>query len=260
MHKPDADSRSLAEWADDQLGAGMNGDEACLQCHQTYRANPSAHTKHAPASEGSSCSNCHMPYTTYGLLKTIRSHTISNPSVAESVSAGRPNACNLCHLDKTLEWTAGALERWYDVSPVSLADDDRSVAASVSWLLRGDAGQRAIAAQAMAWPPAQRASGTDWMAPHLATLLDDPYDAVRYIASRSLRTLPGFGAFAYDFVAPQPVRYQAQLTTMALWDRSRGRPGRVAPELLLDRDGRLVVDAVLRLLKTRDTRRMLLRE
>ena len=52
-----------------------------------------------------------MPFTTYGLLKTIRSHQISNPSVQATLETGRPNACNLCHLDKTLEWTANALTR-----------------------------------------------------------------------------------------------------------------------------------------------------
>ena len=100
-----------------------------------------------------------------------------------------------------------ALARWYGDAPrPSLSDDERSIAASLLWLLRGDAGQRAIAAQAMGWAPAQEASGTDWMAPYLAQLLDDPYDAVRFIAGRSLRTLPGFEAFEYDFVAGPTTR------------------------------------------------------
>jgi len=49
------------------------------------------------------------------------------------------------------------------------------------------------------------------MAPHLRVgSFDDPYDAVRFIASRSLATLPGFDALSYDFVAPQAERHQAQ--------------------------------------------------
>ena len=166
------------------------------------RANLTAHTHHAANSAGSSCYNCHMPYTTYGLLKTIRSHTVGSPSVTESVETGRPNACNLCHLDKTLAWTAEALESWYRRRGSPLGADEQNVAASLLWLLQGDAGQRAIVAQAMAWPPAQQASGTDWMAPHLAQLLDDPYDAVRFVAARSMRTLPGFSGFTFDFIAP----------------------------------------------------------
>ncbi len=260
MHKAEDDPRPLAEWADDQLGVGMDGNGACLQCHEKYRTDLTAHTKHAAGSSGSSCYNCHMPYTTYGLLKTIRSHTISNPSAAETVDAGRPNACNLCHLDKTLEWTADALNRFYGTGKPSLDEENKSVAASVLWLLRGDAGERAIAAQAMAWPPAQQASGTGWMAPHLATLLDDPYDAVRFIAARALRTLPGFADLQYNFVAPGPDRRQAQLRTMATWDRAKGAGGAMPPQTLVRADRSLDVENVLRLLKLRNTRRVLLRE
>ena len=54
-----------------------------------------------------------MPHTTYGLVKAIRSHEISSPNVRESVTARRPNACNLCHLDKTLEWTNSHMHDWY---------------------------------------------------------------------------------------------------------------------------------------------------
>jgi hypothetical protein len=260
MHKADDDPRSLDDWADDQLGPGMDGNAACFQCHETYRQNVTAHTRHAADSSGSSCYNCHMPYTTYGLLKTIRSHTVSNPSAAESLEAGRPNACNLCHLDKTLGWTAENLERWYGMPKPPLDGDDATVAASLLWMLRGDAGQRAIAAQAMAWPPAQQASGTEWMAPHLATLLDDPYEAVRFIASRSLGTLPGLTNFEYDFVQPSASRRQAQLRTMATWDRTRGAAARAKPEVLIAEDGSVKVEAVLRLLKARNQRRVLLRE
>jgi hypothetical protein len=72
------------------------------------------------------------------------------------------------------------------------------VADSVYAILSGDAGQRALAAYAMGWAPAQQASGTSWMPPFLVLGLNDPYDAVRQIAERSLRTLPGYDDFAYD--------------------------------------------------------------
>ena len=47
MHKTADDTRATSEWADDQLGAGKGGNEACLQCHEPLRANPTAHTHHA---------------------------------------------------------------------------------------------------------------------------------------------------------------------------------------------------------------------
>ena len=261
MHQTTDDPRPAAHWANDQLAAGAGGDRACTQCHEPIRSNVTAHTRHEAESSGSRCYNCHMPYTTYGLLKTIRSHTVSSPSAAESVETGRPNACNLCHLDKTLEWTADAMAQWYGTPRPGLSGDERSVAAAVLWALRGDAGQRAIAAQAMAWPPAQQVSGTSWMAPFLAQLLDDPYDAVRFIADRTIRTLPGFTPFDYDFVDGPRARRDAQLRAMAIWDRERSRaPARSEPGLLVDASGNLRIEAVLRILKERDDRRMLLRE
>ena len=60
-----------------------------------------------------------MPRTTFGLLRAIRSHQVSSPTVKESVEYGRPNACNLCHLDQTLARTAEKLEaccNWFAYS------------------------------------------------------------------------------------------------------------------------------------------------
>src|SRR5262249_13931342 len=111
MHKTPEDPRSIEAWADThQISKGMSGNEACLQCHETLRTTLTSHTKHQADSAGSSCYNCHMPYTSYGLLRALRSHQISSPTVAVTVRSGRPNACNLCHLDKTLAWTAQYLE------------------------------------------------------------------------------------------------------------------------------------------------------
>src|SRR5438132_5228462 len=171
MHKSEEDKRQANEWANGQLATGMNGNAACVQCHQSYGADVTRHSKHAAASAGSSCYNCHMPSTTYGLMKTLRSHQISSPSAAASLETGRPNACNLCHLDKTMKWTADSLQRLYGIAAPAVAGDDKDIAASLLWLLRGDAGQRAVVAQSMAWPAAQKASGVAWMAPYLAQLL-----------------------------------------------------------------------------------------
>lgn len=261
MHKTSEDARPVRAWADDQLGPRMDGNAACVQCHERLGATLTAHTRHAASSSGSNCYNCHMPYTSFGLLKTIRSHQISSPSVKESVETGRPNACNLCHLDRTLAWTSDYLEQWYGTPKVALGPDDTSIAASLQWLLRGDAGQRAVVAQAMGWRPAHDASGTDWMAPFLAPLLDDPYDAVRFVASRSLRALPGFDALEYDFVAPSAARKESQRRTMSVWDQVRSGPNRRRDaQLLFDARGGLRVDEMLRLLRDRNNRRVLLRE
>jgi len=174
-----------------------------------------------------------MPYTTYGLLKTIRSHQISSPSVQASLETGRPDACNLCHLDKTLAWTADALTKWFGTPRPELGDDEQHVAASLLWLLRGDAGQRAIVAQSMGWAPAQQASPRGWLQPYLALLQKDSYDAVRYIASRSLTSLPPF---------------------------RRDELPRGNPQLLITSDGTFDAAIVNRLVNARNNRRIVYRE
>jgi hypothetical protein len=187
--------------------------------------------------------------------------------VEESVATGRPNACNLCHLDKALQWTADALRMRRPASagpklPATreLGVDERNLSAALLWALTGDAGQRAIVAQAMGWQPAQDVSGTGWMAPVLAQLLDDPYDAVRFIAARSLTSIPAFASLEYDFNAPQPTRYAAQLQTMRTWDQVRRGSRAANPAVLMDDAGGLQVSEMLRLLRTRNNRAILLRE
>ena len=198
MHRPEDDKRALDEWRDDQLKPGMRTNEACLQCHSEYRANLAGHTHHAADSSGSLCYNCHMPHTTYGLLKAIRSHHVSSPSVQESLETGRPNACNQCHMDKSLEWTAKRLNERHGVTEPALDIDSREVAASLLWGIKGDAGQRALMAWTAGWEEAKEASGDEWQVPMLAQMLVDPYSAVRRIAARSLRTYPGFDDLDYD--------------------------------------------------------------
>ena len=201
-----------------------------------------------------------MPYTSYGLLKTIRSHTISSPTATETAELGRPNACNLCHLDKTLAWTADQLRDWYDTPVPPLTEDDRTVAASLLWMLKGDGGLRAITAQSMGWLPAQTASGTGWMVPHLGEALGDPYDAVRFIAARSLRSLPDYANFEFDFVGPSQARIDAAVALLRNWRNSSASTTRRDPELLLDENGELRLDLMRQLFDRRNRRGLFLRE
>ncbi|MEW6306327.1 MAG: multiheme c-type cytochrome [Verrucomicrobiota bacterium] len=258
MHQSAADRRPRAEWASDQLKPGMDGNRACLQCHEKIGANLTAHTHHPATSTGSDCYNCHMPYTTYGLLKAIRSHRVSSPSVQSSLATGRPNACNQCHLDRTLAWSAEHLHQWYGQTKPALSDDEQNIAAAILWTLQGDAGQRALMAWTMGWEPAKQASGADWLAPFLAPLLNDPYDAVRYISQRSLKRLPGFESFPYDHLAPVPDQQAAARQALLHWRNTRsqfvpllgGASGGSA--LLLDANGQLRQEIFLRLLSQRN--------
>ena len=179
-------------------------DAVCLDCHRPIGEDIAGHTRHAEASAGSRCVNCHMPHTTYGLFVAMRSHRIDSPSVENSIRTGRPNACNLCHLDRSLAWTAEHLEDAYGLHTPSDASPD--VPAGALWALSGDAAQRAVSAWRMGWPPAREATREGFAAPILSMLLADPYAAVRRVAASALITQPGFDAFEYDFVAPEQTR------------------------------------------------------
>lgn len=261
LHQPPDDPRRRDEWANDQLKVGMDGDRACLQCHQDYAADIPAHTRHPVESAGSRCMNCHMPHTSYALLKGVRNHRIASPDVANTVATGRPNACNQCHLDRSLSWTAQHLHDWYGIAQPSLSGDDASIAASVNWTLKGDAAQRALLAWSFGWEAAQQASGSQWMVPYLAQLLDDPYEAVRLIARRSLRRMPGYGDLDHDLVGAPELRTAARQEAMARWRRTMPAPGdgRLAA-VLIQPDGSLREDVFQRLLGMRNLRPVLLLE
>ena len=252
MHPGESDSRPKKEWADDQLKPAMRENQACLQCHQEYKSEEKLvmHTHHGASSSGSLCYNCHMPHTTLGLMKAMRSHTVDSPSVVTTLKTGRPNACNLCHLDKTLAWTSEHLKDWYKLQTPKLSLQEREVASSVRWLLTGDAGQRAIAAWHFGWAPAQTASGTDWMAPYLAEQLADTYDVVRFIGYHSLKDLPEFADFEYDFVASKKSREQKSRDAMKVWNTLVDRPSPAKP-LLIDENGGLMKERFQTLRKQR---------
>ena len=129
------------------------------------------------------------------------------------------------------------------------------VSAGVLWALRGDAGQRALVAWHMGWKPAMEASGGDWMPPFLATLLDDPYDAVRFIAHRSLRRSPHFQDFEYDFVGTPESRQTAVQRAMQQWNATKRWSGTTPLDaVLIDAEGNLKQATVSDLKRERDDR------
>jgi predicted CXXCH cytochrome family protein len=132
----------------DQLKRGLEGSASCTQCHTEpqYTSAVATHTHHVTSSPGSDCLNCHMPHTTYALFNSIRSHQIGSPDLAGSVRHGVPNACNLCHLDKTLAWTQEKLVAWYGYEPHELTTEQQRLSAALVWMLKGNAAQRVIVA------------------------------------------------------------------------------------------------------------------
>ncbi len=194
------------------LKPGMRTNEACYQCHAEYRDKLAAHTHHAADSAGSLCFNCHMPHQVYSLFTTHRSHRIQNPELADSLGTGKPHACNLCHLDKSLGWTREQLGKW---SPrhlkVQLPPEEETTSHALLMLARGDARSRAVVAGAFANEAARKASGTDWYGLYLTRLLEgERYPIVRYLLHRGLKAAHGDAAGPYDYLAP-PGRRQEQV-------------------------------------------------
>jgi len=99
----------------------------CTQCHAEFKnaATLRQHTRHLPDSEGSACISCHMPRIMDALMSRARTHRIDDiPNARMTEKFGpeqSPNACLLCHTDKSEAWLAQELEtRWNThKSPVS---------------------------------------------------------------------------------------------------------------------------------------------
>jgi hypothetical protein len=108
----------------------------------------------------------------------------------------------------------------------------------------------------MGWPPALEAAGKEWQAPHLAWPLEGPYDAVRYIAQRSLRCLPGFETFSYDFLCGPAQRKDAREQVLKVW--SDHTKTEAVPEnsesVLLDNEGKVLFREQQKLRDSRSNR------
>jgi hypothetical protein len=181
-----------------------------------------------------------MPFTSYALFKGIRSHRIDSPSVLRHLASGRPNACNLCHVDRSLSWTAAALEQWYGKPTPPAAAEHGERSAIVEAALAGDAAERAIAAYALGRPEALAAAGENLPVAALAELLADPYSAVRLVALRALRAQPGLEAFDYDFLA-EPAQRQAAVRRARELTHGRGPDQATIAALSARRDDRPIV-------------------
>jgi predicted CXXCH cytochrome family protein len=90
-------------------------DVLCTQCHDSLKT-PTAvseHTRHPLNSSGSHCIECHMPPTTNMIKDQERDHTISIPVPENTSLYDIPNACNVCHKDRTAGWAVERMDEWY---------------------------------------------------------------------------------------------------------------------------------------------------
>lgn len=164
-----------------QLRRDRQGDAACTSCHAELAETHALaeHTRHDPTGPGARCRACHMPDIVYGLVGVRVSHRIESPDPGHA--ADRPDACTLCHADRTRAWAIAAMER----APAPASDEVPDV---TRMLLGGDPIERAVAAHALG-SPTSPAPAPPRMGLLLDALVADDYAAVRAIAWRELRRL-----------------------------------------------------------------------
>jgi hypothetical protein len=144
---------------------------ACTHCHDSL-ADAAAVKAHAgKGHERTSCLDCHMPKIVMGIDRFVRTHRIAMPADRARLAEAAPNACNLCHLDRTLAWTAGALRDGWEVP--ATAGGDMYTAGDL-WLASARPAYRLIAAHAYARSPLGRGA-----VGRLARGLEDPLAYVR---------------------------------------------------------------------------------
>jgi len=182
----------------------MRGPAACASCHPAIVADAAGHSRHRAGSPGAGCYACHMPRITYGILETHPTHRIQVPDPSRAWRHDMPEACTLCHVNRTAAWAAEAMEERFgtgnpasdDAEPAALAGGDvptgdfREIAECVRALFAGDVVQRAVAVRALdrAVPYADGSSPL-WAVPLLIVTLEDDYPAIRHFAERGLREL-----------------------------------------------------------------------
>ncbi len=92
-----------------QLRPETTGDGACTGCHGELAA-PAAAERHA-GHRSVACADCHMPRIVYGLVRVHRSHRVESP--VPSLDETRPDACTLCHADRSLAWAVDGAARLF---------------------------------------------------------------------------------------------------------------------------------------------------
>lgn len=173
------DCHSMHDYAsaEGQLRADLSGDALCTQCHESLASVTAArsHARH----DGVACVDCHMPRIVYGIRTIHRSHRIEIPHPAAQSERGRPDACTLCHVDRSAAWAdrgIGAADEQHAATEGSRVGE---------MLFGGDPIERAVAAAAIgrALREHDDANASGWL---VAAMRDDPYPAVRGIAWRAL--------------------------------------------------------------------------
>jgi predicted CXXCH cytochrome family protein len=186
-------------------------DAPCLSCHKQFAETKAliTHTGHAADSAGSRCYNCHMPRVVYGIMAFHPTHDITVPDPQLTAGAGVPNACNQCHLDRSVNWSITQVKKiWPEhFAQTQLSTDEQfDLPEGPRALFAGDALTRALAAD---WMSGNGPAKPDprWASPFLVEAFADKYPIVRFFAANGL-TRPGvpWTGAKPDYLAAPDVR------------------------------------------------------
>lgn len=164
-------------------------DQSCIRCHDQFTEPDAiqAHTHHKPNTAGSRCMNCHMPRMNEGLQDIVRTHTIFSPTNSAMIEANHPNACNMCHTEKPIDWTLNHLKDWYGKSysekAISTSYSNREDPVAMQWLESNNSSVRLIAADSLT------RTRSFWAIDDLLNALDDPFLINRQFVGRDLEQL-----------------------------------------------------------------------
>ncbi len=107
------------------------GNDLCLQCHKAALYNTKGHHFHKKPGEkgesikstsgdilfevgsGAQCEQCHMPGRLYMGIDYRPDHGFRIPRPDLTLEIDTPNACNRCHIDKTVKWSLDTMTKWY---------------------------------------------------------------------------------------------------------------------------------------------------
>jgi predicted CXXCH cytochrome family protein len=90
------------------------GNALCTRCHRADFYDEPKHHFHKPGTEGSFCTDCHMPQRTYMVIDDRADHRFGLPRPALSAAVGAPDACTGCHQSKSAQWAERHIDKHFD--------------------------------------------------------------------------------------------------------------------------------------------------
>ena len=220
-----------------QLRPSMAGDTMCAgACHSALA--PAEQARRHAGHDDVRCVDCHMPRIVFGVRDVHRSHRIEIPRPTRDEEHDRPDACTLCHLDRTTSWAQRAISE--RAAHANAGTGDAITAPPPSGELANDAGDSAAWRTALGGDPIARAvvisalgrSGRSAreLGVLVQTMRDDPYPALRHLAWRAFRAGTALPPSAFDATAPVSARAESLATWLEGWPE----PVEVLPRATLD--------------------------